>query len=230
MSDSSQIDQPPSRPEFLVVLGLIPPVTVEDVKQAYLDKAKDAHPDRGGTAEQFIRLQSAFERATEYARFKAGRTPWLSSWVEQYAQQEIIIAEIREMGGTVEVESCDWIAPSIGADFATVLDRIAAIRMEGPKIDDAVLLHLGAQRGMLAGLHRMELVDTHITSVGLRQLHGFDSLRHLDLSGTRVGRRAVNDLLHDLGRLESLALDGTGIGWWSRLRLRLAHRGLVISA
>ena len=85
-------------PEFLVVLGLRQPVTVEDVKQAYLEKAKLAHPDHGGNVQQFIALQKAFEQATEYAKFKAGRMKWLSGWVEQYAEQQALIDELKALG------------------------------------------------------------------------------------------------------------------------------------
>ncbi len=92
-------DQPSPRDEetleVLAVLGLKPPVSVEDVKQAYLEKAKTAHPDRGGDPQAFVRLHVAFEQATEYARFKAGRMQWLSGWVEQYAEQQALIDEIR---------------------------------------------------------------------------------------------------------------------------------------
>jgi hypothetical protein len=79
MTEPSSAQFRPDQLEFLTVLGLAPPVTEEDVKQAYLDKAKSAHPDRGGDVENFKRLQDAFEQATEYARFKAGRMQWLSS-------------------------------------------------------------------------------------------------------------------------------------------------------
>src|SRR3990172_9069662 len=141
------------RLEFLTLLGLAPPVTEEDVKQAYLDKAKAAHPDRGGDVESFKRLQEAFEQATEYARFKAGRMQWLSRWVEQYAEQEKVVEHIKALGGTVEVKSSDPLSRSIGPDFAAVLDKVVGIRLSGPKIDDAVVLQLATQRRMLAGLH-----------------------------------------------------------------------------
>ena len=102
-------DQPSPRDEetleILAVLGLRPPVTVDDVKQAYLEKAKTAHPDRGGDPQAFIRLHEAFEQATEYARFKAGRMQWLSGWVEQYAEQQELIQEVQTLGGQCEVES-----------------------------------------------------------------------------------------------------------------------------
>jgi hypothetical protein len=229
MSHSPDDDDRAQRPAFLVVLGLIPPISLEDVKQAYLEKAKTAHPDRGGSADQFVRLQKAFEQATEYARFKAGRMQWLSQWVGQYADQEQVIGEIRALGGSVEVESCDWLVTSIGSDFGTVLDRLVAIRLAGPQIDDSVLLHLGTQRRTLVGLRRLALIDTQVTSVGLRELRHFDSLRHLDLSGTRVSRWDVQAFLQDHDQLETIVLRNTGIGWWSRMRLRFSRRGLAVS-
>lgn len=218
------------RYEFLVVLGLIPPVTVEDVRQAYLEKAKTAHPDRGGSGDEFVRLQQAFEQATEYARFKAGRMQWLSQWVGQYADQEQVVGEIRALGGSVEIESCDWLTQSIGADFGTVLDRLVTVRLAGPKIDDSVMLHLGTQRRTLVGLQKLALIDTQVTSVGLRELRHFESLRWLDLSGTRVSRWDVQAILQDHNRLESIVLRNTGIGWWSRMRLRFSRRGLAVSS
>ena len=46
----------PHHPKCLTTLGLLPPVTAEDVKQAYLAKAKAMHPDRGGDPAQFVDL------------------------------------------------------------------------------------------------------------------------------------------------------------------------------
>ena len=53
------------RPEFFDVLGLAPPVTVDDIKQAYLEKVKTAHPDRGGEIASFRKLQEAFDQAPQ---------------------------------------------------------------------------------------------------------------------------------------------------------------------
>jgi hypothetical protein len=227
MSPTAPIDH---NLEFLAILGLVQPVTVEDVKAAYLEKAKTAHPDRGGDAHEFIRLQQAFEQATEYAQFKAGRMQWLTRWVEQYAEQQQVIDQVKALGGTVEVKACDWLTQSIGPDFATVLDRVATIRLSGRAIDDRVLLNLAGQRRILAGLRKLELIDTGVTSVGLQQFQQFDTLEHLDLSGTRVGVRAVESMVRALPRLETLVLRNTPIGWWSRMKLRWAHRKLNVVA
>jgi hypothetical protein len=230
MSNSTPVDGQDPRPDFLVVLGLLPPVTVEDVKQAYLEKAKAAHPDRGGSTNQFVKLHKAFEQATEYARFKAGRMEWLTQWVGQYAEQEEVIAEIRALGGSVEVEPADWLVTSIGHDFATVLERLVRVRLAGPQIDDRVLVGLATRRHSLSALRRLELVDTQVTSVGLKQLHQFGALQHLDLSGTHVSPSAVKSLLDDLSHLESIVLRNSGVGWWPRVKLRWAHRKVKILA
>lgn len=214
--------------EFLAILGLQQPVTVEDVKQAYLEKAKTAHPDRGGNNEEFLRLQKAFEQATQYAQFKASRMQWLTRWVEQYADQQKVIDDIKALGGVVQVNAADWLTQSIGPDFATVLDRVTGIRLSGPAIDDRVLLNLAGQRMVLSGLQKLELIDTGITSVGLQQLQAFESLRHLDLSGTDVGEQALESLVSDLPRLETLVLERTNLSWWTRRKLRRARRGLSV--
>jgi hypothetical protein len=213
-------------PEFLVLLGLRPPVSVEDVKQAYLDKAKTAHPDRGGNAQQFVKLQEAFEQATEYAQFKAGRMKWLSGWVEQYAEQQQLVDEIRSLGGEVKVESVDWLARTIGDDFATVLERIMAVRLEGPAINDSTLAHLAEMRRLLATLRSLELIRTNVSPRGLAYVHQYDNLRHIDLSGTKTSLRAVELLLRDLKQLESIGLSGSGLGLWARLKLWLRYHGV----
>jgi hypothetical protein len=225
MTDGKPIDH---NLEFLSVLGLTQPVTVEDVKQAYLEKAKTAHPDRGGDKQEFVRLQQAFEQATEYAQFKAGRMQWLTRWVEQYAEQQQVIDEIKALGGVVEVKADDMVTKSIGPDFATVLDRVVKIRLAGAGVDDQMLLSITSRRRVLAGLRHLELIDTAVSSVGLQNLQAFESLQHLDLSGTPVSESVLDSLLADLPQLETLNLSRTGIGRWARAKLRFSHRDLKI--
>ena len=43
-----------------VTLGLTPPVSREEIKAAYRDKAKAMHPDHGGSDEQFCKLTEAY--------------------------------------------------------------------------------------------------------------------------------------------------------------------------
>lgn len=216
------------RHEFLAVLGLAPPVTEEDVKQAYLVKARTAHPDQGGSVEAFKRLQEAFEQATEYARFKSGRMAWLSRWVEQYAEQEKLIERVKSWGGKVDVNSSDPLSRSIGPDFAVVLDKLTGITLTGREIDDAKVEALVSQRRMLAGLRKLSLVDTAVTEVGLLKVRELDTLRQLDLTGTTVDPEALDVILPQLQLLETLTLDRTGVGWTTKMKLRVKFRSLTI--
>ncbi len=56
----------------MVVLDLLPPYTQEDVKRAYLAKAKQVHPDHGGTVDRFRQLQEAFDKGRQYTEFRSG--------------------------------------------------------------------------------------------------------------------------------------------------------------
>jgi len=47
------------------ILGLEPRATLSEIKRAYRVRALETHPDRGGSAEEFRKVQSAYERALE---------------------------------------------------------------------------------------------------------------------------------------------------------------------
>src|SRR5262249_48797184 len=150
-------------------------------------------------------------------------------WVEQYAEQQQLIDRIKALGGTVEVESTDWLARSIGNDFAQVLDRIVSVRVSGAEINDAVVAELVEARRSLGGLQRLELRNTKISDDGLVQLKAFESLHELDLSGTQVSLNVVEWLVARLDRLKTLKLHDTGLGSLARMKLRFSNRSLDIS-
>jgi len=50
-------------PSVCETLGLKPRATVTEIKRAYRVRALEAHPDRGGSAEAFRALHSAYESA-----------------------------------------------------------------------------------------------------------------------------------------------------------------------
>ena len=108
------------RPEFLVTLGLIPPCTVEDVKQAYLVKVKTAHPDAGGNADDFRKLQEAYEKATEWAKFRASRIQWLATWVEKYVEQDGVVADCSGAGAKSKSRGSIGCAAALGKIFHTL--------------------------------------------------------------------------------------------------------------
>jgi hypothetical protein len=50
----------PGYPRCLEILGLSPPVTLDKIKAAYREKAKILHPDAGGDAGEFRRVNAAY--------------------------------------------------------------------------------------------------------------------------------------------------------------------------
>ncbi len=47
--------------EYFTTLGLTPTATLPQVKTAYRDMVKQHHPDQGGSVQEFLRLQEAYE-------------------------------------------------------------------------------------------------------------------------------------------------------------------------
>lgn len=52
----------PGPPSPYAILGVSPSAPMEDIERAYRTKAKTDHPDQGGSAEAFTRLQQALEQ------------------------------------------------------------------------------------------------------------------------------------------------------------------------
>lgn len=52
------------------VLGLKPPFGDDQIREAYRARSRRAHPDAGGTHEEFIRLNAAYEAARLYLRMR----------------------------------------------------------------------------------------------------------------------------------------------------------------
>src|SRR6516162_6335680 len=59
-----------NRPACMATLGLLPPYSRDDVEAAYRSQVWTAHPDRGGSVADFVKLQKAYEQAMEYVRFQ----------------------------------------------------------------------------------------------------------------------------------------------------------------
>ena len=56
-------------PACFGLLGLSFPCTVAEVKAAYRKLAKCVHPDRGGSHDEFLALQVAYEQALHLCRY-----------------------------------------------------------------------------------------------------------------------------------------------------------------
>lgn len=205
------------RPQCLVILGLMPPVTLEDVKQAYLVKAREAHPDRGGSPEDFVRVQQAFEEANEFVKFKANKLEWLASKIDAYAQQQEVVTETIERGGSAEMEETDWLRKSFGDDFGHVADKLTAVRLNGSAADDIFCILLGFRAESLKDLAVLDLAGGSLTDEGLLQLKPLTSLRHLDLRGTQVTSKLAGEIPGWFERLEFLGLPKGSLGMLARL-------------
>lgn len=216
---------PPHHPECLTVLGLLPPVTAEDVKQAYLAKAMTMHPDRGGDPAKFVLLQKAFEEANEFVRFKAGKLEWLAAKIDAYALQQDVVSEVIDRGGEVEMEEADWLRKSFGEDFGHVADKLVSVRVRGPAADDVFAILLGFRADSLKDLKVLDLAGGRLTDEGLLQLKGLTNLRSLDLRGTAVGKLAA-EVPSWFEHLEFLGLPAGAVGLFSRMtmprRIKLA--------
>jgi hypothetical protein len=208
----------PRHPKCLTVLGLLPPVTAEDVKQAYLAKAMAMHPDRGGDPAQFVLLQKAFEEANDFVQFKAGKLEWLASKIEAYSQQQDVVSETIERGGEVEMEEADWLRKSFGEDFGHVADKLVSVRLRGPAADDVFAILLGFRADSLKDLAVLDLAGGRLTDEGLLQLKGLTSLRSIDLRGTAVGKLAAEAPTW-FPQLEFLGLPAGAVGLFSRISM-----------
>ena len=206
----------PDVPECLTVLGLRPPLTLEDVKQTYLAKAMEMHPDRGGDPAAFIRLKKAFEEANDFVRFKASKLEWLAARIDAYAQQQEVVTETIERGGEVEMEETDWLRRSFGEDFGHVADKLVTVRLRGPRADDVFAVLLGFRAESLKDLATLDLSGGPLTDEGLLQLKGLQGVRHLDLRGTAVGK-LVLEAPQWFEQLEFLGVPRQATGLFSRL-------------
>jgi hypothetical protein len=202
----------------MVILGLLPPYTREDVHAAYREKAKTAHPDRGGSVSAFKELHDAYEHAQEYLSFHHSRRGWLAAQVDRYVAQEAVTNEVFRLGGTVEWEQIDWMKRSFG-DFAALADMLRGIRLTDRADGDTFLKYLAEHASVLGNLLWLDVSGSQITDQGVLQLQALQSLRRLDLSRTSISEKALG-VVQGLPDLEWINLRGTSLSWWTRWRLR----------
>ena len=205
-----------NRPEFMVTLGLLPPYSADDIKAAYFEKARAAHPDRGGTNQDFVKLQDAYQKAVEYAGLRASRMHWLGAWTERYATQQSLIAAVEQMGGRVIVAPASSITASIGEDFAHILEQVSGVELLGRKIDANAIDYLLSQRPLLINLRTLNLAGSRVSDVAVARLATLEKLEQIDLTDTPVSYSGVEPLVK-LPYLVSLEMGGTQVSWWRRL-------------
>lgn len=209
------------------VLGLLPPYSARDVKQAYRSKIREAHPDAGGDAARFMEIREAYERAIDFCRFRDSRRDWIGENVEKYMSRRRLIDAIEANGGTVELQSEQSFLRSYGPDFADVLRQLVGVELSGPNVDDASLSCLANGCDVLSEVRLLVLSGTRITDEGLQSLSRLEGLRFLDLSKTSITRRGLDDF-SGLPNLEWIHLGRTRVGFFARRRLKRALPNLDV--
>jgi hypothetical protein len=214
------MDSPLERPQFAVTLGLLPPYTIDDVKRAYMDKVKDAHPDHGGDRAEFDKIQHAFEQGQEYLRFRSDRRKWIAARMDEYMAALALNEQLHELGAEVETVMLDWVRRSFG-DFADLTESIVGIRCTNCANVAKLVELLVREQGSLAALKRLELPGCPVTDSVAWQLRPLKGLTHLDLSRTAITWRILS-LVEFLPALEKFDVAGTSVGWWPRVKLKRA--------
>lgn len=197
------------RRPFLERLGLSLPVTPEDVRQAYREKAKQTHPDRGGESAQFKALQAAFDEALQFAQQNGKRLPWIGLQMPLYVAQREIVRLVEAWGGEVEVQHLEWLEETVGEDFTAIADRMVEINLTGCDVGDAELLTVAEQSDGLKYLEVLRVANTRVGDAGILKVTAASNLRYLDLRGTRVSQTLRKRLatLPQMNRVE-------GVGGW----------------
>jgi hypothetical protein len=216
-----------SRPEFLVVLGLLPPCSAEDVQRAYKARVATLHPDHGGSQAEFVKLQDAYGKAQEYAKSQEGRRKWLASQVELYVAQQAIVAEVEIRGGTAQIEHLAWMQQSFG-EFAVLAERLRGIVLHDCAEADEVLQYLAEQASQLRHLRDIDLAGSLVSDAGIEFLCQLRGLERINLEGTLVTEAGVVALAA-LPALKWVNLGDTPLRWWTRWQLGRSHPRLTLA-
>ena len=142
----------------------------------------------------------------------------LASKIDAYAEQQEVVSEAIERGGSVEMEETDWLRKSFGDDFGHVADKLVAVRLPAAAADDVFCILLGFRAESLKDLTTLDLAGGSLTDEGLLQLKSLKNLRHLDLRGTQVGKLAA-EVPGWFERLEFLGLPKGSLGMLARLAM-----------
>jgi Leucine Rich repeat len=130
------------------------------------------------------------------------------------ADRDRAVAEIKKLGGTVELDTRSPSMPVIGVNLKHTpvidasLEHLKGLtNLERLFLRDTTVTDDGLVR--VKGLTRLEVLElgrTKVTDKGLLHLRGFTKLRSLDLGGTEVTDAGLAHL-KDLGSLDTLSLE-----------------------
>lgn len=206
----------------MVVLGLLPPYAMADVKQAHRDKARLAHPDQGGSVGEFRRVQEAYEQAQEFLALQTDRRSWIAGQMDRYVAQQEVEERLRGFGALVEIRRTDWVQEIYG-DFAELTATIVEIQLVDAPVGNAVVELMVAHRLALTGLKVLRLVGCGLSNEHAMKLSAFPLLTMLDLGRNPIDHR-IAELAESLPDLRDMRVEGTSVGWWGRRRILRALR------
>jgi len=216
------------RPSFMELLHLLPPYTVEDVINSYQERTKQIGQTEEADPQAAQKLQSAYERALDHARFQESRRQWLGGRIEVFQDRQRLVADVEASGGAVTLQPTDAYLYEYGTDFAEVLRKLVGVYLTGSSVMDGLLDWLNSENQCLGEIRLLDLSESRVTSRGLEGIMSLTGLRCLDLRGTDVSANVV-DALSSLHSLEWLHVGATAIGALSRQRLKRKLPRLTIA-
>ncbi|HVX83825.1 MAG TPA: DnaJ domain-containing protein [Phycisphaerae bacterium] len=108
----------PVEKDYYAILGIAPGATAEEIRLAFLHKAMECHPDRGGTHEKMVELSEAVEILADPEKRS------LYDRVRSAGRNEILVAQWRQAEADATARARSY--PENPADFSAWLDAIAA--------------------------------------------------------------------------------------------------------
>ena len=216
------------RPDFMKALGLLPPYSVADVENAYVEQVRllqiDSDPDEQTRHE----LRAAYESALDFARFRESRRNWIGGHIDSYVARQATIERITELGGSYVLQEASRYLWSYGEDFAEIMCKLVQVDLTGPQISNSALDCLGDEQ-LASEVMVLVLRDSQITDAGIGSISHLQKLRCLDLRNTSISNKSFEPLC-SFPHLRWLQLHGTKMGFWTLRRLRRRNPGLEIAA
>ncbi len=210
------------RPPCMVRLRLMPPYTLEDVKQAYRQEAKTAHPDAGGSQSAFNDLQTVYEQAQEFVEFYGDRRHWIGKLTERYIRQCECTGALEEFGAKIELDQENWRREAM-EDFSVLTQIIIGIRWNREHSTQELFSILERYDNCLTKLRLLDLTGSDYSDRHSEELLRLERLVRIDLRETQASLRTIRPLC-ELPNLEVINLRRCRVSWVQTLNLRLQHR------
>jgi hypothetical protein len=217
MTDNSSI-KTKDRPEFMLVLGLLPPYSEQDVRQAYRKRAQQSHPDHGGDPKTFRRIHEAYERAQNYVAVRNVRSKWIAGKMDRYLLLQDVERRLGDLGASITTWYEDWQTKHLG-EFAELMSEIDSVTVAAGSNGNTVIELMLNEQPMFQKLRRIVLADCGVNTQHAMQLATFKRLRFVNLNNNPVPRQ-IADLVWMLPNLKDFEVEGVALGWWTSRKIK----------